>query len=94
MARTKAEPKPTFAKVRLPPRAILISDSVTAFCAAVYALGLSPADTWRALSREDAEQMQERWNAKGIGSYVVPLADVMKGGETADDESESPAVAA
>jgi len=92
MARTKAPPKPTFTKVKPPKRAIVVSAGTMAFCKAVYAMGLDPADAWRATSVEQAREMQAAWAAKGISAYIVPLPEMLRESdedETADERPEA-----
>lgn len=74
MVRPRSLPPPTFAPVRHPPRVILVSASLTAFCEAIYTRGLRPHLTYRAETMAQAERMQRDWWARGIESWIEVLA--------------------
>jgi hypothetical protein len=58
-----------------PPRAIIVSKSTMAFATAVYQLGIEPDSAWRAVSIEQAHELQAEWLGQGIRVYLVPLPD-------------------
>lgn len=92
MARPKAPSPRIFTPVREPPRVIMVSSSLTAFCEAVYHLGLDPYLTYRAESQAQVTRMQETWQNLGIPSTVINVEGLaeQEGAEyeaTADESS-------
>lgn len=69
-----------------PPRAIIVSVSTMAFASAVYQLDIDPSSAWRAVSIEQAHEMQRAWAESEIASYIVPLPEMLREVAFEDDD--------